>query len=205
MPGLVNVLITNLSVVVLTGIAGHLGREVAVGYAMGARLEYILIPLAFGFGTAIVAMVGTSWGARRYARARRVAWTGAATVAAACAAIGVFFAAFPALWMGLFTDDEGIARAGAAYLRVVGPVYGLYGLGMALYFATQGFGNVAWTVAANGLRLLAGAGCALAAVFWLDLGPAGFVGAVAVGFCAYAALAAAAVARVRDPAPPAAA
>src|SRR3712207_8721612 len=83
---LVNVLINNLAVVVLTGIAGRLGRDVAVGYAMGARLEYILIPLAFGFGTAIVAMVGTSWGARRYARARRIAWTGAATVAAACAA-----------------------------------------------------------------------------------------------------------------------
>src|ERR687894_2776047 len=200
--GLVNVLINNLAVVVLTGIAGRLGRDVAVGYAMGARLEYILIPLAFGFGTAIVAMVGTSWGARRYGHARRIAWTGAATVAAACAATGAFFAAFPALWMGLFTDDEGIARAGAAYLRVVGPVYGLYGLGMALYFATQGFGDVAWTVAANGVRLLAGAGCALAAIFWLDLGPAGFVGAVAVGFCAYAALAAAAVARVRDPGPP---
>src|SRR3712207_7091014 len=53
---LVNVLINNLAVVVLTGIAGRLGRDVAVGYAMGARLEYVLIPLAFGFGTAIVAM-----------------------------------------------------------------------------------------------------------------------------------------------------
>ena len=47
-PGLINVIITNLSVVLLTGIAGHLGREAAIGYAMGARLEYILIPLAFG-------------------------------------------------------------------------------------------------------------------------------------------------------------
>ena len=59
-PGLINVVITNLSVVVLTGIAGQLGKETALGYALGARLEYILIPLAFGFGTAIVAMVGTN-------------------------------------------------------------------------------------------------------------------------------------------------
>jgi hypothetical protein len=123
----------------------------------------------------------------QYRRARRIAWTGAAIVAAACAAIGV-------------TDDDGIVHAGAWYPRVVGPVYGLYGLGMALYFAAQRFGNVAWTVAANGLRLVASAGCALAAAFWLDLGATGFFGAVAAGFCAYAALAAAAVARVRDPA-----
>src|SRR5262249_12771111 len=46
-PGLINIAITNLSVVVLTGIAGQLGRDTALGYAMGARLEYILQPIAF--------------------------------------------------------------------------------------------------------------------------------------------------------------
>jgi Na+-driven multidrug efflux pump len=96
-PGLINVVITNFAVVLLTGIAGHLGREAAIGYAMGARLEYILIPLAFGFGTAIVAMVGTNWGAKQYARACEVAWTGPATVAAACATIGLIVALFPAV------------------------------------------------------------------------------------------------------------
>jgi putative MATE family efflux protein len=75
-PGLINTAITNLSVVVLTGIAGQFGPEAAIGYAMGARLEYIMQPIAFGFGTAIVAMVGTNWGARQYDRARRIAWTG---------------------------------------------------------------------------------------------------------------------------------
>jgi len=58
---LINTAITNLSVVVLTGVAGQLGRDAAIGYAMGARLEYILQPIAFGFGTAIVTMVGTNW------------------------------------------------------------------------------------------------------------------------------------------------
>ena len=48
-PGLINVIITNLSVVLLTGIAGHLGREAAIGYAMGARLEYILHPAGIRF------------------------------------------------------------------------------------------------------------------------------------------------------------
>ena len=97
----------------LTGIAGHLGREVAIGYAMGARLEYILIPLAFGFGTAIVAMVGTNWGAKQYRRAREIAWTGDVTVTTACATIGLIVALFPGLWMGLFTNDDEIIRVGA--------------------------------------------------------------------------------------------
>jgi putative MATE family efflux protein len=200
-PGLINVSITNLSVVLLTGIAGHLGREVAIGYAMGARLEYILIPLAFGFGTTIVAMVGTNWGAKQHRRAREIAWTGAATVAGACATIGLIAALFPALWMGLFTSDEEIVRIGASYLRIVGPIYGFYGLGMALYFATQGFGSVILTVTANAVRLLANAACALVAIFWFDLGAIGFFVAVAMGFCAYAALTVAVMLRVKEPAP----
>jgi Na+-driven multidrug efflux pump len=199
-PGLINVSITNLSVVLLTGIAGHLGREVAIGYAMGARLEYILIPLAFGFGTAIVAMVGTNWGAGQYRRAREIAWIGAVTVAIACAAIGLIVALFPASWMRLFTSDGEIVRIGTLYLQIVGPIYGLYGLGMALYFATQGFGSVIWTVTANAVRLLANTGCALVAIYWLDLGAIGFFIAITIGFCAYAALTAAAIFRVKGPA-----
>jgi hypothetical protein len=103
--------LTNLSVVLLTGIAGHLGRDVAIGYAMGARLEYILIPLAFGCGTAIVAMVGTNWSARQSDRAYAIACMGAATVAVACGTIGFIVALHPGLWMGLLTCDEDISRA----------------------------------------------------------------------------------------------
>jgi putative MATE family efflux protein len=199
-PGLLNTTITNLSVVLLTGIAGNLGRDAAIGYAMGARLEYILIPLAFGFGTAIVAMVGTNWGAGKYERAYRIAWIGGATVGAACAAIGLIAALLPSLWMGLFTDDGEIIRIGASYLRIVGPIYGLYGLGMALYFATQGFGNVIWTVTANTVRLLVSTGSALVAARWLRLGVTEVFIGIAAGFCAYAALTSAAVASVRKPA-----
>jgi putative MATE family efflux protein len=201
-PGLINVTINNLFVVLLTGIAGHLGKDVAIGYAMGARLEYILIPLAFGFGTAIVAMVGTNWGAKQHARAYRVAWTGGAIVGAACASIGLIVALFPRLWMGLFTGDGEIVRVGALYLQIVGPIYGFYGLGMALYFATQGFGSVIWTVTANAIRLLTSTGCALVAVYWLDLGAIGLFIGIAGGFCAYAALTSAAILRVKQASAP---
>lgn len=41
--------------------------------------------------------------------------------------------------MGLFTSDDEIVRVGALYLKIVGPIYGFYGLGMALYFANPRF------------------------------------------------------------------
>src|SRR4051812_42546549 len=117
-PGLINTAITNLSVVVLTGIAGQFGPEAAIGYAMGARLEYIMQPIAFGFGTAIVAMVGTNWGAQQYDRARRIAWTGTATIALLCGMLGLIVAVQPSIWLSLFSDDAEVARVGAVYLRI---------------------------------------------------------------------------------------
>jgi Na+-driven multidrug efflux pump len=109
--------------VVLTGIAGQFGPETAVGYAMGARLEYIMQPVAFGFGTAIVAMVGTNWGAKQYRRARQIAWRGAATTALLCGALGLVVALQPNIWLGLFSNDAEVVRLGALYLRIVGPAY----------------------------------------------------------------------------------
>jgi Na+-driven multidrug efflux pump len=35
----------------------------------------------------------------------------------------------PVLWIGLFSDDADVARLGALYLRIVGPVYASGGLG----------------------------------------------------------------------------
>lgn len=203
-PGLMNTAITNLSVVVLTGIAGQFGPKAAVGYAMGARLEYIMQPIAFGFGTAIVAMVGTNWGAQQYGRARKIAWTGATTIALLCGTMGLIVAVHPAIWLGLFSADAEVARLGATYLRIVGPVYVCFGLGLALFFVCQGFGRGFTAMLANAVRLLVSAGAGLAAVYWLDLGTTGLFTAIAGGFCVYAALTALAVIRISPPTPPAA-
>jgi putative MATE family efflux protein len=200
-PGLVNTAITNLSVVLLTGIAGQFGPQAAIGYAMGARLEYIMQPVAFGFGTAIVAMVGTNWGARQYDRARRIGWTGAITTAIVCGTIGFIVALQPSLWIGLFSDDAEVARFGALYLRIVGPAYACFGLGLGLFFVSQGFGRGVAAMNANAVRLVVSAGAGLAAAYVFGLGLAGFCAAVAAGFCLYALLLVNAVLRVRPPEP----
>jgi putative MATE family efflux protein len=198
-PGMANVAINNLTVIILTGIAGHLGQASAVGYAMGARLEYIMIPLAFGFGTALLAMIGTNWGAGQFQRARRIAWTGALTVSLFCGTVGVFFALAPALWMGLFTADGETARVGTLYLQIVAPFYAVYGAGMALYYFMQGVGHIVPAVLANAVRLAASAGGAYAAITWFDAGPVGIFAAIAASFVLYGALVLWAFLRTRDP------
>jgi putative MATE family efflux protein len=198
-PGLINTAITNLSVVLLTGIAGQFGPEAAIGYAMGARLEYIMQPIAFGFGTAIVAMVGTNWGAGHYDRARRIAWTGAVTIAVVCGTLGLIVALRPGLWLGLFSDSAEVARIGALYLHIVGPAYVCFGLGLGLFFVSQGFGRGTAAMAANAVRLIVSAGVGLAVVYLFGLGIPGFFAAVSAGFVLYAILLLWTVIRVEPP------
>jgi len=198
-PGLINTAITNLSVVLLTGIAGQFGPETAIGYAMGSRLEYIMQPIAFGFGTAIVAMVGTNWGAQQFGRARRIAWTGATTIALVCGTLGLIVALRPGVWLGLFSDDAEVARLGAMYLRIVGPVYVCFGLGLGLFFVCQGYGRGFAAMTANAVRLLVSAGAGLAAVYVFGLGAIGLFAAIGAGFCIYAGLTTLAVIGVSPP------
>ena len=157
-PSLVNNIQTNLTIVLLTALVGSFGTFALAGYGMGVRLEYLQIPLVFGFGSALVTMVGTNFGAGQDARARRVAWTGAAMAAGVTESIGLVAALFPHGWLALFSAEPEVLSTGATYLRIVGPTYGFFGLGLALYFASQGAGRLRWPLVAGLSRLVVAAG-----------------------------------------------
>ena len=165
-PSLVNNVQTNLTVVLLTALVGPFGSVALAGYGIGVRLEYLQIPIVFGFGSALVTMVGTNVGAGRRPRAMRVAWTGALMAAAVTEAIGLGAALAPRAWLGLFSVDAGVLAAGTTYLRTVGPVYGFFGLGLALYFASQGAGRLGWPLVAGALRLTVAGGGGWLAMHW---------------------------------------
>src|SRR5262249_44716072 len=80
---------TNLTIGIATGLVGQFGPAAIAGYGTGSRLEYLLVPLVFGLGGPIVAMVGTNIGAGQYERALRIAWIGAAVAAFIAEAIGL--------------------------------------------------------------------------------------------------------------------
>jgi putative MATE family efflux protein len=143
----------NVTVAIVTALVGAFGADALAGYGMASRLDYVLIPLLFAFGTATVTMVGANVGAGQYQRARRIAWTAALLAAAATEAIGILAALFPAVWIGIFSNDPNVLATGSVYLRVVGPFYGFVGLGMLLYFAGQGARRVGWPVLAGTVRL----------------------------------------------------
>ncbi len=145
---------SNLTVVLVTGAVGAFGIDALAGYGTASRLDYVMIPLMFGLGTALVTMVGTNVGAGQIARARRIAWTGAIFAALVLEAIGLFFAVLPQAWLGIFSHEPGVLASGSLYLRQVGPFYGFIGLGLLIYFASQGAGTIVLPILAGTLRLV---------------------------------------------------
>lgn len=139
---------------IVTAIIGRLGTHWLAGYGIGARLELLMIPVIFGVGGALIAMVGVNVGAGRRRRAIRVAWTGGAMAACIVGSIGLIGSVAPDLWGGLFTRDPETLAAVATYLGIVGPFYAFFGLGLCLYFASQGLGSMVWPVVGTLLRLL---------------------------------------------------
>ncbi len=157
--GSISTLQTTLTVALTTALVGAAaGPDAIAGYGTGARLEYLLVPLVFGLGAPLVALVGTNIGAGQRARALRIALTGAALAFALTEAIGLAAAIWPQAWLGLFGHDPRMIETGTAYLRSVGPAYGFFGLGLSLYFASQGAGRLFWPLFAGLLRLLIAVG-----------------------------------------------
>jgi Na+-driven multidrug efflux pump len=172
---------SNLTVIAATGFVGTAGPAAVAGYGTGARLEYLLVPLVFGLGSPIAALVGTALGAGAHARAWRAALTGAVVAGVLTEAIGLAAALHPTAWLGLFGDDPAMLATGALYLRLAGPFYGFFGFGLALYFAAQGAGRVGWPLAASLLRMAVALGGAWMAIA-LGFGLTGTFLAVAAGF-----------------------
>jgi putative MATE family efflux protein len=165
------------TILILTGLVARFGADALAGFGIGVRLEFLLIPIAFSVGVACVPMVGVAIGGGDVPRARQVAWSAGGLAALVLAVLGLIAVVVPELWVNLFTDNLIVREAGYDYLHIAGFAYGFFGLGLCLYFASQGAGRVGGAISAQALRLgfvLAGgwalveAGASLSAVFILS-------------------------------------
>jgi putative MATE family efflux protein len=142
-----------LTILIFTKILAGFGTAMLAGYGIGARLEFLLTPIAFAFGVASVPMVGTAIGAGLVTRARQVAWTAGAAAGLTVGLVGLVVALKPALWVSLFTEDAGVTAAANSYFAWAGPTFVFFGIGASLYFASQGAAKVGGPVLAYTARL----------------------------------------------------
>jgi Na+-driven multidrug efflux pump len=205
LPSAIGTVQVNLTVTFVTAAVGHFGADAIAGFGIASRLDYLQIPIIFGLGTAIVTMVGINMGANQIERARRVALVGTVMAFGFTQIIGLAAAFFPNVWIGLFTTDATVRELGSLYLRTVAPAYGAIGLGLALYFASQGTKRVLLPVLAGTVRMIVAAFFGWSSVIWFGASLDTLFQIVTVAALAYGLLTAVAVlprrmfARGREP------
>jgi putative MATE family efflux protein len=154
-----------LTITIFTHMLARFGTEILAGYGIGARLEFMLTSIAFAVGIASVPMIGMAIGARRVARARRIALTAGCISFVSVGLVGTVIAIFPDLWVNIFTHDPGVRAASRQYLATAAPMYAFIGLSISMYFSSQGAARVLGPVFAQTARLafVAGGG------WWLSM------------------------------------
>lgn len=189
----INTVQTVAAAVMLTGLIGSFGTAALAGYGLGVRLEMMPVPIIFALGSALIPIIGVSIGAGDIRRAKKVAWVGAGFAACLTGAVGITVAIRPEVWAGLFSIDPAVLEAAFSYLRIVSPFYISLGVGIALYFASQGARKMFFPMLAGTARFLIAVGGGFAIVSFLN-GKAGSVFVfISLGMLALGAGAAAAV------------
>jgi Na+-driven multidrug efflux pump len=177
-----------LTAVLVTGLVGRFGTAALAGYGIGMRLEFMLAPLAFGIGTGLTTLVGVAVGAGDWRRANKVTWLGGAIAFAVIGLIGWTVALVPESWTRLFTSDDAVIAASVACLTRVAPFHCFFGLGLTLYFASQGAGRMAIPLTASIVRLTIATTGGWLAIETMGLGLNGVFSAIAAGLAAYGCL-----------------
>ena len=140
--GLLNSITIALTVAVVTGYVGNYGANALAGYGLGSRLELILTPIIFGLGAALTASVSINIGSKQINRARKITWIGGTVSFVLIGCIGLIVSIFPNIWIKNFSIDPIVCNYAINYLKIAGPFYCLFGLGQAIYFASQGTGKM---------------------------------------------------------------
>jgi len=115
--------LNNAALSALTAYAGLLSVSSLAAFGAAVRLEYLLYPLNFGLGAAVLAMVGTNMGARQFSRAAHIAWIAVGLSACVMASVGAVAITAPDAWMSFFSHDPAILTEAAPYLAIVGLAY----------------------------------------------------------------------------------
>lgn len=187
-PTAFNAVLTNLTVILVTGAVGLFGTSALAGYGIASRLDYVMIPLLFGISTATLTMVGVNMGAGQAARAQRIGWVSGAAGMIMTGAIGLLVAIFPTAWLNLFSHDAEVVNEGMTYLHIVAPAYAALGFGFVASFAVQGTGRALGPLAGSFARILIAAGGGWIAVASFGTGMAGLATMVTVSMVAYSAI-----------------
>src|SRR5262245_52130151 len=173
--------IHNVGLMVLTAVVTRLGTADLAAYGLGTRLDFVLMSFGYGFGAAVLTLVGMAVGAGRLDRVNTFVIRAVAIAVVFLGIPGLIVWWRPALWLGLFTDDAGIHAVGTQYFRIIGPTYPFIGISMVVAFAFQGLGRATLPLALTIARVAGVLAVAVLCTHGLGLGERAVFTTIAAG------------------------
>jgi len=187
--------LSNLGIMVMTGVLARLGDADLAAYGLGTRCDFLLLSFAYGVGAAMLTLVGMASGARRPDLVRGFILRAATIIVVLLAVPGLLLSWHPALWLGIFTEDVRILTVGASYFRLIGPSYPFVGIAMVSAFAFQGLGRATTPLVWMAIRVFGVLGAALTCTQIFGLGERAVFATIAGGNVVSAMVMAALLAR----------
>ncbi len=188
-PATLSTTINYVGIMVLTGVVARLGKGDLAAYGLGVRLDFLLLSFAYGFGAAVLTLVGLSTGAGRPERTMTYVLRAGALIVAILAVPGLLLCWWPDLWLGLFTQDRAILDVGEQYFRFIGPSYPFVGISMVIAFAFQGLGQATMPLMLMAARIAAVLAITLLCTQYLGLEERAVFATIAAGnVCSAAAM-----------------
>ncbi len=118
LPASFNMLTIILGGFITVSLIGRFGSDHVAGYAVGLRLEQVLLLPALGLNAAVMAIAGQNYGAQQYERVLQTYKTALGIgLLMAVVSIPIMIFLSPAM-MNFFTDSSTIQETGAAYLKI---------------------------------------------------------------------------------------
>jgi Na+-driven multidrug efflux pump len=174
-------MINYVGMMVLTGVLARFGEAHLAAYGLGTRLDFLLLSIAYGFGAAVLTLVGLVTGARSADRAITYVVRAGGIIVCLLTIPSVLLWWRPALWLGIFTQDPGIQSVGAAYFHIIGPSYPFMGIAMVIAFAFQGLGRATAPLVWMAVRVVGVLSASLVCTQWLGMGDRAVFVTIAAG------------------------
>jgi putative MATE family efflux protein len=147
-------LLWNVSGIVLISLVTGFGTAVLAAYTIGMRLRLLVMMPGFAFGNAANTMVGQNIGADKPRRAARSAWVSTFMCSALTLTIGVICIVLPGSIIRLFNNDPSVIDAGTSFLRWYAPFFVTLSFSTVLSRAMNGAGDTLWPMLVTAVSVL---------------------------------------------------
>jgi Na+-driven multidrug efflux pump len=169
-PAAVQEMLSSAGFLTMLAVVATLGTASLAAQQIGFTALSLSFMPGFAFGIASTALVGQSIGAGRPDDARRAASIAMRWSAGWMAVTGILYFALAHQVMGVFTDDEVVARAGANALRALAIGLPFWAIWFVYGGALRGIGDTRTPLLTSGLAIWGAVGLAFVAINVTDGG-----------------------------------